>query len=314
MAQKLMDVEKMPTNNSTQSSFWANLLNQGARGALGGYMYGDVQADREKERVRRRPRQRKFREKMERYGPLQGAAPRGRPRRRGRQHSVRRHCGRMQAGAGTSEGSGDLVAAVHHLESRGRMAPGIYGDGGQAAGPMQVHPGALADVNRAQGTNYTHEQLAADPELGRKVGVAYLTQLRQQFGRDDYALGAYNAGPGVMRAAIANGQGVAGLPPRTQQYVTEGLARMHGRPAAGAMRRGTPPTPRLQPGGAALRREPGQAARHAARGAGGWAEGRTRDGRAHADPVRAPRAGCVRRAAGGCWPAAAFRGRAAAAS
>src|SRR3954463_12002148 len=50
MAQKLVEVDKPPTNNSSQSSFWANLLNQGARGALGGYMYGDVQADREKER------------------------------------------------------------------------------------------------------------------------------------------------------------------------------------------------------------------------------------------------------------------------
>jgi hypothetical protein len=40
MAQKLMDLGTMPTNNSTQSSFWANLLNQGARGALGGYLYG----------------------------------------------------------------------------------------------------------------------------------------------------------------------------------------------------------------------------------------------------------------------------------
>src|SRR3954463_13071517 len=45
MAQKLVEVDKPPTNNSSQSSFWANLLNQGARGALGGYMYGDVRAE-----------------------------------------------------------------------------------------------------------------------------------------------------------------------------------------------------------------------------------------------------------------------------
>jgi soluble lytic murein transglycosylase-like protein len=41
MAQKLMDLGAAPATNSTQSSFWANLLNQGARGALGGYLYGD---------------------------------------------------------------------------------------------------------------------------------------------------------------------------------------------------------------------------------------------------------------------------------
>src|SRR3954467_740089 len=54
MAQKLMDVEKLPTNNSTQSSFWANLLNQGARGALGGYLYNEVKDERTKEATAQR--------------------------------------------------------------------------------------------------------------------------------------------------------------------------------------------------------------------------------------------------------------------
>jgi hypothetical protein len=224
MAQKLMDVGAMPTNNSTQSSFWANLLNQGARGALGGYLYQGVQADREKEATAQATEAAEFNRTLAAGPP--GSAPVKDGGGGGTAPAPRADAGR----GGTSGGSagGDLVAAVHHLESRGRTAPGIYGDGGAAAGPMQVHAGALADVNRAQGTNYTHEQLAANPELGLKVGAAYLAQLRQQFGRDDYALGAYNAGPGAMRAAIASGKGIDGLPARTQQYVSEGLSRMQG--------------------------------------------------------------------------------------
>src|SRR3954463_211667 len=76
MAQKLMDVGAMPTNNSTQSSFWANLLNQGARGALGGYLYGDVQADREKERVKQETAEKEFKERMLK-GPPGGSSPKG---------------------------------------------------------------------------------------------------------------------------------------------------------------------------------------------------------------------------------------------
>ncbi len=129
-----------------------------------------------------------------------------------------------------SGGSGGLFGAIHYLESRGRTSAGIYGDGGEAAGPMQVHPGALADVNEKLGTNYTHTDLAANPRLGIMVGQTYAGMLRAQFGRDDYALGAYNAGPGKMQAAISSGRGVAGLPASTQQYVAEGMAQMANTP------------------------------------------------------------------------------------
>jgi soluble lytic murein transglycosylase-like protein len=54
MAQKLMDMEKLPASNSSKSSFWANLLNQGRSGAASGYLYNDVQADREKEATAQR--------------------------------------------------------------------------------------------------------------------------------------------------------------------------------------------------------------------------------------------------------------------
>ena len=119
---------------------------------------------------------------------------------------------------------GSLTNVVHQLESSGSMAAGQTGDGGLAFGPMQVHGPALADVNAKLGTNYTLTQLRDDPVLGRKVGETYLAMQYQKYGRADYALGAYNQGPGAMDAAIQSGKGVAGLPGGGPQYVTKGLA------------------------------------------------------------------------------------------
>ncbi len=140
--------------------------------------------------------------------------------------------GAVSAGGGILPPAANLSDAVHQNESGGRMTPGIWGDNNQAAGPMQVHGGALADVNKRLGTNYTHAQLAAEPEIGKKVGDAYLAIQREKYGRDDYAMGAYNQGPGAMDAAIASGRGVAGLPGGGPQYVANGMARLQ----AGAAR------------------------------------------------------------------------------
>ena len=121
---------------------------------------------------------------------------------------------------------GDLTGVVHQLESGGSMAPGQTGDGGMAHGPMQVHGPALADVNAKLGTSYTQQQLEADPVLGRNVGATYLGMQVAKYGRPDYALGAYNQGPGAMDAAIASGKGVAGLPGGGPQYVARGMAML----------------------------------------------------------------------------------------
>lgn len=106
--------------------------------------------------------------------------------------------------AGQPAPAGGTVGSIHRVESGGSMQPGIYGDGGRSAGPMQVQEGALADVNRALGTNYTHGQLSADPELGKRVGEQYFEMLKARFGGDERkAAAAYNAGPGRVTAAIA---------------------------------------------------------------------------------------------------------------
>ena len=122
-----------------------------------------------------------------------------------------------------------IYDAVHQLESGGSTSPGVMGDGGFAYGPMQVHGPALADYNKAYGSNFTLAELSANPGTGVTVGNGYLDLMRQRFpGRDDYALGAYNQGPGAMQRAIDSGQGVAGLPNGGPAYVQRGMALLGG--------------------------------------------------------------------------------------
>lgn len=133
------------------------------------------------------------------------------------------------------QGAPTLPAVVHQLESGGSNAPGVTGDGGAAAGPMQVHQAALDDVNKRLGTHYTLDQLAAIPALGRQVGETYLQMQRERFpGRPDLALAAYNAGPTATQAAVDSGAGVSGLPASTQQYVQRGTAMMGQQPGQAA--------------------------------------------------------------------------------
>lgn len=123
----------------------------------------------------------------------------------------------------------NAYASILQAESGGRMTPGIYGDGGRAAGPGQVHAAALADVNRAQGTNIDHATLASNPQVGAQVGESYYNQLLAKFDGDPAkAAAAYNAGPGRVAAAIqANPQNwQAHIPEATRGYVAAHLQRI----------------------------------------------------------------------------------------
>jgi Transglycosylase SLT domain len=77
-----------------------------------------------------------------------------------------------------------------------------------AIGTMQLEPGTAADLGVDP----------RDPVQNIQGGVRYLRQMLDQFGGNQgLAAGAYNAGPGRMRAYLA-GQGT--LPLETQNYIT----------------------------------------------------------------------------------------------
>lgn len=76
-----------------------------------------------------------------------------------------------------------------------------------------------------------------DPEQNLRGGAQFLSQLRQKYGRDDFALAAYNWGPTNVDRWIATGADPAKLPAETRQYVSRVLS---GAPqAAGAAQRAT---------------------------------------------------------------------------
>lgn len=111
-------------------------------------------------------------------------------------------------------GTAGALGQLHREESGGRMTPGIMGDGNRSFGPLQVQAGALTDVNRRHGTNYTPEQLAADPSLGKQVGEQYYGLQLERFGGDHrLAAAAYNGGPSRLSRV-----GLAGMAPATQRY------------------------------------------------------------------------------------------------
>lgn len=63
-----------------------------------------------------------------------------------------------------------------------------------------------------------------DPEQNLRGGAQFLSQLRQKYGRDDFALAAYNWGPTNVDRWIATGADPAKLPADTRQYVSRVLS------------------------------------------------------------------------------------------
>jgi len=58
-----------------------------------------------------------------------------------------------------------------------------------------------------------------NPEENIRGGVTYLKQMYDKYQDPTLALAAYNAGPGRLDKALKSGQGIAGLPRETQNYV-----------------------------------------------------------------------------------------------
>ena len=75
-----------------------------------------------------------------------------------------------------------------------------------AVGLTQVEPAT------AEGMGYSVSDLQNNPATQLDAGANYLSQMYQQFGTWNLALGAYNAGPGAV-------QDYGGIPPYSQGYV-----------------------------------------------------------------------------------------------
>ncbi len=69
-----------------------------------------------------------------------------------------------------------------------------------AIGLMQLLPSTGRLVANKKGDGLITAEQLYDPQLNIRLGTTYLADMRRQFGRDEYAFAAYNAGPGRVAA------------------------------------------------------------------------------------------------------------------
>jgi hypothetical protein len=91
-----------------------------------------------------------------------------------------------------------------------------------AIGVAQVMPKTAPEAAALAGVDWDPVAYKNDPEYNALIGRAYLRKQYQDFGSDELALAAYNAGPGAVRKA---GGDISKLPTETQNYVPAILGR-----------------------------------------------------------------------------------------
>lgn len=110
-----------------------------------------------------------------------------------------------------------LSLAIIRQESR--FDPAAKGPAG-SIGLMQLQPATAHEVARRAGLNWNHSRTLLDPEQNVRLGLAYLEQLRLKFGSTEYAVAAYNIGPGKLRRLLAR------RPLRRGPYLTKVYAHV----------------------------------------------------------------------------------------
>lgn len=95
----------------------------------------------------------------------------------------------------------ELALAIARRESE--FDPAAVSPAG-ARGLMQVMPATAERMARGLGLSYAPERLTAEPAYNARLGIAYLAELRAEFGANPALLAAaYNAGPARPRAWLA---------------------------------------------------------------------------------------------------------------
>jgi soluble lytic murein transglycosylase len=120
-----------------------------------------------------------------------------------------------------------LIAAVIYEESRFRPRTSSAG----AEGLMQIVPDTAHFIaDRSGGTQFETDDLAS-PQINIQYGAWYLRYLIQQYGDEDIAVAAYNAGETNVHQWIEEAGGLAAFDvdsdvpfPETQHYVDNVMA------------------------------------------------------------------------------------------
>lgn len=124
-------------------------------------------------------------------------------------------------GIGGGVGGDSLFDSLIWQESRGRQtdakgAPITSTKG--AIGIAQVMPNTAPEAAALAGLPFDDVKYRTDPVYNKALGRAYFDKQLADFGDPAKALGAYNAGPGAMRRALATAE-KAGNPDAWMQYL-----------------------------------------------------------------------------------------------
>lgn len=93
-----------------------------------------------------------------------------------------------------------------------------------AEGISQIMPGTGPEAAQLAGLPYDRQRLRTDEEYNTALGNAYYNKQLRDFGTEELAAAAYNAGPGRVRQALARAEREGGdvmsyLPAETRKYV-----------------------------------------------------------------------------------------------
>jgi hypothetical protein len=93
-----------------------------------------------------------------------------------------------------------------------------------AEGISQIMPGTGPEAAKLAGLPYDRQRLRTDEEYNTALGNAYYNKQLKDFGTEELAAAAYNAGPGRVRQALARAEREGGdvmsyLPAETRNYV-----------------------------------------------------------------------------------------------
>jgi len=136
--------------------------------------------------------------------------------------------GYADGGSRAGEEGDETWSRMIRRESRGRQ----FDERGEpltspkgAVGIAQVMPGTAPEAARLAGVEFDPVRYRRDPDYNEALGKAYYNKQLSDFGRNDLAAAAYNAGPGAVRRALARAEATGRdylnyLPEETQKYVS----------------------------------------------------------------------------------------------
>lgn len=112
-----------------------------------------------------------------------------------------------------------VVLALAMIEIESRFDPRAKGPAG-SLGLMQLQPATAREMARRYGLRWKGDRTLLEPGQNARLGLAYLAELRRQFGTTEHAVAAYNIGPRNLRRLLAR------RPLRPGPYLTKVYAHV----------------------------------------------------------------------------------------